>query len=68
MVRTAALVFRELPALGWDVAVCADGPVLIETNWAFSTEFAERLTNRGWAEDLRANFARCRRWEASEDA
>jgi hypothetical protein len=66
-VRTAALVFRELPALGWDVAICADGPVLIETNWAFSTEFAERLTNRGWADDLRASFARCRRWEVSGD-
>lgn len=68
LVRTAALVFRELPALGWDVAICADGPVLIETNWAFGTEFAERLTNRGWADDLRASFARCRRWEASVDA
>jgi hypothetical protein len=67
-IRAAALVFRELPALGWDVAICADGPVLIETNWEFGTGIAEKLTNRGWANDLRASFARCRHWEASADA
>lgn len=67
-IRTAALVFRDLPALGWDIAICPDGPVLIETNWEFGTAIAEKLTNRGWANDLRASFARCRRWETSEDA
>jgi len=58
LVEAAARAFRGLPALGWDIAICQDGPLLLETNWAFGADIAERLTNRGWARELRAWYAR----------
>jgi hypothetical protein len=58
LVKRAALAFRSLPALGWDIAIGEDGPVLIETNWAFGFRQAERVTNRGWAQQLRTLYAR----------
>ena len=57
LVAKAAHAFEMLPALGWDIAVTPTGPVLVETNWQFGTTFAERLTNRGWATELRAMYA-----------
>lgn len=59
LVRAAATAFSMLPALGWDVAVTPDGPLLVETNWQFGPQLAERLTNRGWADELRTLYAHC---------
>jgi hypothetical protein len=61
LVRAAAHAFPMLPALGWDVAITTDGPLLIETNWQFGAECAEILTDRGWAAEFRALYARCAR-------
>ena len=58
LVKTAARAFHTLPALGWDIAICENGPVLVETNWEFGARQAERITNRGWAQELRTLYAR----------
>lgn len=52
LARRAAERFRPLGAVGWDIAVTADGPVLIEgnLNWDPSSPFyIERGTVRRWA-------------------
>jgi len=61
LVRRAAHAFRELPCLGWDVAVLPDGPVLLETNWAFGIYTQQIVYNRGLRDDFRALYARCTR-------
>lgn len=59
LVHSAAQAFHLLPALGWDVAITPGGPLLVETNWQFASSFAERLTNRGWADELRTLYTQC---------
>jgi hypothetical protein len=61
LVRRAAYAFRELPCLGWDVAVLPDGPVLLETNWAFGIYTQQIVYDRGLKEEFRALYARCTR-------
>jgi hypothetical protein len=56
LVTRAARAFDMLPALGWDVAITPDGPLLIETNWHFGS--FERALDHGNAADFRAWYAR----------
>jgi hypothetical protein len=57
LVTRAARAFCMLPALGWDIAITDDGPLLLEANWRFSAVFYEQCRDRGWAEELRRLFA-----------
>lgn len=57
LVDRAARAFRMLPALGWDVAITPTGPVLLETNWQFSSRMPERTAGRGQAREFREWFA-----------
>lgn len=61
LVTRAAHAFSELPCLGWDVAVLPDGPVLLETNWAFGIYTQQIVLNRGLRDEFRAHYARCTR-------
>jgi hypothetical protein len=57
LVERAARAFAVLPALGWDVAITPQGPLLLEANWAFAI-FAEYTLDRGCAEETRRLFGR----------
>lgn len=51
VVKRAARAFPMLPALGWDVAIAPQGPVIVEANWRFGVYLEEAYTNRGWRRD-----------------
>ena len=55
LVTRGARAFAKLPALGWDVAIAEDGPILIETNWQFGAP--DRCRDCGFAVELRRRFA-----------
>lgn len=61
LVKRAARAFRELPCLGWDVAISKHGPVLIETNWAFGIYTQQIALNRGLKSEFREFYRRCSR-------
>jgi hypothetical protein len=55
LVTRGARAFEKLPALGWDVAIAEDGPILIETNWQFGAPDANY--DRGFAVEFRRLFS-----------
>jgi hypothetical protein len=54
LVTRGARAFERLPALGWDVAIAEDGPLLMETNWEFGAP--DRIYDRGFAVEFRRLF------------
>jgi hypothetical protein len=56
LVQRAARAFDVLPALGWDVAIGEDGPIIIEANVGFGS--TERASRHGQLEEFRALFSR----------
>jgi hypothetical protein len=54
LVTRGARAFAKLPALGWDVAIAEDGPMLIEANWQFGAP--DLFRDRGLALELRRLF------------
>jgi hypothetical protein len=61
LVSRAVHAFQVLPALGWDVAITPDGPVLVEANWMFGSP--EQLCGFGQANELRRLYAQLgREW------
>jgi len=57
LVTRAARAFEMLPVLGWDVAITADGPLLMETNWMFSIALPEMVLGCGLADQMRELWA-----------
>lgn len=57
----AARCFSELPALGWDVAITARGPVIIETNWEFGFVLPQTAYQRGLRKEFLELFEFARR-------
>jgi hypothetical protein len=47
LVKKAATAFKELPVLGWDVAITPDGPLFIEANWDFGLDMVQLLMGSG---------------------
>ncbi len=47
MTERAAEVFHVLPLIGWDVALCAQGPVIVEANTSPSLDLPQYLTGTG---------------------
>lgn len=52
MVRHAHATLPELPALGWDVAITKDGPIIVETNANFGTYLIEVALDKGVRSEL----------------
>lgn len=59
LVERAARDFAELPCLGWDLAITDEGPLLLETNWAFGIYTQQIALDRGLRTELRQHYARC---------
>jgi hypothetical protein len=55
LVTRGARAFHRLPALGWDVAIAEDGPMLMETSWQFSAPDGSH--DRGFAAEFTRLFA-----------
>jgi hypothetical protein len=50
MVREAPELFPGLLCQAWDVAICADGPVLLEVNWFGDVDLSQHSYGRGFLE------------------
>lgn len=50
-------VFKQIPTLGWDVAITDTGPLIVETNWNYAVELIEVSLQRGIREDLAPTFS-----------
>ena len=55
--RTHALV-KGIPTIGWDVAILADGPILIEANLGWDAELVQLLGKTALGETLAASALR----------
>src|SRR5258706_15962453 len=58
----AHLEFREMPSVGWDIAIAEDGPVLVEGNGVWCVDLAQiahqrPLSDTAGADCLLAHFA-----------
>lgn len=53
----AQQIFRQVPTLGWDIAITDTGPILVETNWNYAVELIEVSLQRGIREDLAPTFS-----------
>ena len=55
LAQKAALVFPEMPCVGWDIAITDDGPVVIEGNWGWALDLMQIGMGRGiWLIQLRS--------------
>jgi hypothetical protein len=50
MVRQWAELFPGFLCQGWDIAICAGGPVVLEVNWFGSVDFSQYCYGRGFLE------------------
>ena len=51
MVHEAPELFPGFLCQAWDVAICADGPVLLEVNWFGDVDISQHSYGRGFLED-----------------
>jgi Sugar-transfer associated ATP-grasp len=64
MVREGADLFPGFLSQGWDVAICLDGPVLIEVNWFGDVDLSQYCYGRGFLEGEMLELMRERNVEA----
>lgn len=50
-------VFKQVPTLGWDIAITDTGPIIVETNCNYAVELIEVSLQRGIREDLAPTFS-----------
>lgn len=47
----------QIPTLGWDIAICDDGPCIVETNWGYGVTLIEVAMQRGIRKELAPTFS-----------
>lgn len=50
-------VFKQVPTLGWDIAITDTGPLIVETNFNYAVELIEVSLQRGIRQDLAPTFS-----------
>jgi hypothetical protein len=63
MVRETPELFPGFLCQAWDVAICADGPVLLEINWFGDVDLSQHCYGRGFLEDELLDLLRERNLE-----
>jgi hypothetical protein len=51
-VKRAALNFDSLCTVGWDIALCEEGPTLLEANWRYDSDPLQVTTRKGLKPEL----------------